>query len=340
MGCEPGTLAGSTPLDQGRDAFETRWGVRLPAAPGLHALQMIDAAIDGRLKALWSIGYDVLLTHPNSSDTARALGALDLVVVQDLFLTETAREFGSVFLPACSSFEKDGTFMNAERRIQRVRAALRPIGDSKPDWQILCEVARAMGVAGFAFAGPEEIWNEVRALCEGARGMTYARLDEKGLQWPCPAEDHPGTPILHRDTFALGSRAPLRPVEYHATPEAASDAYPFQLMTGRSLYQFNAGTMTRRTKNNELRPADLLDISPDDAKRLDMHDTDVVRVVSRYGSAMLPLRLNTAIQPGRLFATFQTPEVFLNALTGPHRDETTGTPEYKVTAVRIEAVRS
>jgi formate dehydrogenase major subunit len=339
MGCEPGLLAGSTPLDQGRDAFERQWGAPLPAARGLHALHMIDAAIDGRLKALWSIGYDVLLTHPNSSDTRRALRALDLVIVQDLFLTETAREFGSVFLPACSSFEKDGTFMNAERRVQRVRAALRPVGESKPDWQILCEAARTMGVAGFAFASPEEIWNEVRTLCDGARGMAYARLDERGLQWPCPAEDHPGTPILHRNTFALGPRTALRPVEYVPTPETVSDAYPFQLMTGRSLYQFNAGTMTRRTKNNELRPADLLDVSPDDAKRLDVHDGDVVRVLSRYGSAVLPIRLNTAIQHGHLFATFQTPEVFLNALTGPHRDETTGTPEYKMTAVRIETVR-
>ena len=339
MGCEPGTLAGATPLNQGREAFERHWGVRLPATNGLHAMHMIDAAVDGRLKALWSIGYDVLLTHPNSSDTAHALRALDLVIVQDLFLTETAREFGSVFLPACSSFEKDGTFMNAERRIQRVRAALRPLGASKPDWQILSEVARTMGTAGFAFTGPEEIWNEVRALCEGARGMTYARLDVNGLQWPCPTEAHPGTPILHRDAFALGPRAALRPVEYRPTPEAPADAYPFQLMTGRSLYQFNAGTMTRRTKNNELRPADLLEVSPDDAKRLDLHDSEVVRVVSRYGSAMMPVRLNTAIQPGQLFATFQTPEVFLNALTGPHRDETTGTPEYKVTAVRIETVR-
>jgi formate dehydrogenase major subunit len=336
MGCEPGTLTGSTSLDSGRDAFERRWGVSLPATRGLHALQMINAAIEGKVKALWSNGYDVLLTHPNASDTARALRALDLVIIQDLFLTETAREFGTVFLPACSSFEKDGTFMNAERRIQRVRAALRPVGASKPDWQILCEVARAMGVSGFNFTSPEEIWNEVRTLCEGARGMTYARLDTGGLQWPCPAEDHPGTQILHRDTFAVGPRAALRPVEYRPTPETPSDTYPFQLMTGRSLYQFNAGTMTRRTKNNELRPADLLDVSPDDAKQLDVHDRDVVRVVSRYGYAMLPVRLNPAIQPGQMFATFQTSEVFLNALTGPHRDETTGTPEYKVTAVRVE----
>jgi formate dehydrogenase major subunit len=297
---------------------------------------MMDAAIDGRVKGLWAIGYDVLLTNPNAIETARALRSLDLVIVQDMFLTETAREYGSVFLPACSSFEKEGTFMNAERRIQRVRAALRPMGASKPDWRILCEVARAMGAKGFTFANPGEIWDEVRALCEGARGMTYARLDEGGLQWPCPTEDHAGTSILHCDTFALGARASLQAVEYRETPEEVTPVYPFQLITGRSLYQFNAGTMTGRTRNNELRPTDVLDISPDDAEPLDVHDGELVRVVSRYGSAVLPVHPNAAIRPGQLFATFQQPKVFLNALTGPHRDDVTGTPEYKMTAVRLE----
>jgi formate dehydrogenase major subunit len=264
------------------------------------------------------------------------LRALDLVIVQDMFLTETAREYGSVFLPACSSFEKEGTFMNAERRIQRVRAALAPAGASKPDWLILCEVARAMGGRGFEFASPEEIWDEVRALCVGARGMTYARLDTRGLQWPCPAENHPGTALLHRDSFARGPRASLQAVEYRATPETVTAGYPFQLITGRSLYQFNAGTMTARTKNNELRPTDVLDMSLNDAARAGIQEGDVVRVVSRYGSAVLPVHLSSAIRAGQLFATFHRPKVFLNAVTGPHRDATVGTPEYKITAVRLE----
>ena len=340
MGCGPDVLTGSAPLDQARPAFERHWGVSLPTTPGLNVLTMMDAAGDGRLKALWSIGYDVLLTNPNATDTVRALRALDLVIVEDMFLTETARECGSVFLPACSSFEKVGTFMNAERRIQRVRAALRPTGGSKPDWKILCEVARAMGARGFDFTSPEEIWNEVRALCEGARGMTYARLDEGGLQWPCPTQDHPGTSILHRDTFAHGARASLQAVEYRATPEQVTPVYPFQLITGRSLYQFNAGTMTGRTRNNELRPTDVLDMSLDDAEPLDVRDGEIVRVVSRYGSAVLPVHPNAAIRPGQLFATFQQPGVFLNRLTGPHRDDVTGTPEYKVTAVRIERLKA
>ena len=297
MGCDPRALAGSTPIDQGRDTFEQQWGVPVPRTAGLHMLEMLDGAAAGRIKGLWVIGYDVLLTNPNSSETARALQSLDLLIVQDLFLTETAREFGTIFLPACSGFEKEGTFMNAERRIQRVRAALRPVGESKPDWQIVSEVARAMGARGFAFSGPDEIWDEVRGLCSGARGMTYARLDAGGLQWPCPEEDHPGTPILHREVFASGPRATLRRVEYHATPEQVSDSYPFLLITGRSLYQFNAGTMTGRTRNNELRPADVLDISPADALALNVRDGERVRVLSRYGTAILPARISDTVAP-------------------------------------------
>lgn len=336
MGCDPGILTGSTPIDQGRNRFERQWAVRLPTARGLNMLEMLDGATEGRVKGLWTVGYDVLLTNPDSARTAQALRALDLLIVEDLFLTETAREYATVFLPACSAFEKDGTFMNAERRIQRVRRAIPPVGGSKPDWEIFCNVARAMGAPGFSFEHPSQIWDEVRGLCDGARGMTYQRLDSAGLQWPCPAEDHPGTLTLHADRFAGGPRAALQVVGYRPTPETVSDAYPFLLNTGRSLYQFNAGTMTRRTPNNALRPADLLDVSPLDAAELGVHDGDAIRVTSRYGSAVLPARVNAGIARGQLFATFQTPGVFLNALTSPHRDSIVGTPEYKVTAVRLE----
>ena len=338
MGCDPGSLPGSVPLDRGRQRAEALWGVPLPVTRGLHQMETMDAALDGRLKALWTIGYDVLMTNPNATETLRALRPLELVIVQDMFLTETARECGTVFLPACSSFEKEGTFMNAERRIQRVRSALRPLGASKPDWRILCEVARSMGGQGFGFASPEQIWDEVRALCDGARGMTYARLDERGLQWPCPSEEHPGTPILHRDTFPVGPRAQLQTVEYRETCEAVAPEYPFTLMTGRSLYQFNAGTMTGRTLNNQLRPSDVLDMSSVDADRLGFTAGQSVRVTSRYGSATLPVGLNDTVNPGELFATFQSPDILLNVLTGPNRDASVGTPEYKVTAVQVEPI--
>jgi formate dehydrogenase major subunit len=338
MGCDPGVLPGSMPLDRGRHAAQAIWGAALPVTRGLRQLEMMDAALSGQLKALWAIGYDILLTNPNATQTLSALRSLELVIVQDMFLTETARECGTVFLPACSSFEKDGTFMNAERRIQRVRATLRPLHNSEPDWQILCGIARAMGGRGFGFRSPEEIWDEVRALCDGARGMTYARLDAGGLQWPCPNEQHPGTPILHRDTFPVGPRAPLQAVEYHATSEVVTRQFPFMLMTGRSLYQFNAGTMTGRTLDNELRPSDVLEVSARDAGRLALRDGQMVRVTSRYGSATLPVCVNETVNAGQLFATFHSPAILLNALTGPNHDTWVGTPEYKVTAVQVEAI--
>ena len=337
MGCEPNTLPGSISLKDGRAAIEREWNGSLPATRGLHLLQMMDAAVEHAFSGLYAIGYDLLLTNANMAHTRRALAALDFVIIQDLFLTETAREFGTVFLPASSSFEKDGTFMNAERRIQRVRQAMAPLGQSKPDWRITCELAHAMGHSeGFEFAGPEEIWNEVRGLSAGARGMTYARLDRGGLQWPCPSEDHPGTTILHTNGFASGPRATLQPVSYQPGPEACSPDYPFVLNTGRTLYQFNAATMTGRTPNNALRPSDILDVFPDDADALGLKDGDVARIVSRYGSATIPVRLNQGMSPRQLFATFHDPAVALNRATGPHRDAVTGTPEYKVVAVRVE----
>jgi formate dehydrogenase major subunit len=229
--------------------------------------------------------------------------------------------------------------MNAERRIQRVRRALQPVGSSQPDWKIICDLAREMGhVDGFEFMNPEEIWNEIRDACEGARGMTYQRLDHAGLQWPCPEESHPGTPILHVDAFASGVRAPLRIVEYRPTPEQATPKYPFVLTTGRSLYEFNAGTMTGRSRTRELRPSDLLEIAPTDAEAAGVRNGDFMRVVSRYGSATIPVRVSPAIRAGELFATFHTARTFLNNVTSSHRDGRVGTPEFKVTAVRIERI--
>jgi formate dehydrogenase major subunit len=339
MGCEPKTLPGSISLEDGRAVFEEIWRTAIPRTAGLHQLDMLGAAASGRVRALWTIGYDVLLTNPQARQTARALANMGLVIIQDLFMTETARQYGSVFLPACSSFEKDGTFMNAERRIQRVRQALPPIGESKPDWQIICDLARAMGhPQGFDFTGPQQIWDEIRQGCTGARGMSYARLDRAGLQWPCPNEAHAGTPILHVDRFASGVRAPLMQVSYDGTLEQTTPKYSFVLTTGRCLYEFNASTMTGRCRTRELRPVDLLEISPADAATIDVRDGDRIRVTSRYGAATIAANVTPSVRNGELFATFHTATTFLNAVTGPHRDRATGTPEYKVTAVRIEKV--
>jgi formate dehydrogenase major subunit len=337
MGCDPGTLTGSVSVEQGKDLFESVWRASLPAAQGLNLMEMMDAGETGKLKALWVIGYDVFLTNANAHATRRALQSLELLIVQDMFLTQTAREFGSVFLPAASSFEKDGTFMNAERRVQRVRKAIEPVGNAISDWEILCAVARAMGKGEFFnFHSPEEIWNEIRRVWKAGSGVTYPRLEKAGLQWPCASEEDPGTQILHTGLFSIGERAQLRRIHYRPTDETTTEEFPFLLTTGRTLYQFNAGTMTMRTKNIVLRPADVLDISPEDTGRLGLQVGEKVKILSRHGETMLPVAINPAVKPGELFTTFHTAEVFLNYVTGPYRDRHVKSPEYKVTAVRIE----
>jgi formate dehydrogenase major subunit len=337
MGCEPDNLTGYVPIADNKTLFESVWQASVPAAKGLNLMQMMDAASDGNFKALWAIGYDVLLTNANATATRRALRALDLLIVQDLFLNETAKECASVFLPAASSFEKGGTFMNCERRVQRVRKILEPPGLAKPDWEIICAVARAMGKGDlFNYDSADSIWNEVRKVWKAGSGISYERIEQAGLQWPCPQENHPGTTILHRDSFPVGKKAALRRIPYESTPETTSAEFPFLLTTGRTLYHFNAGTMTLRTANVELYPGDFLDIAPADAEKLNLADGETVRLRSRHGEVKIPVRVNQAVKSGELFATFHTSAVFLNQMTSPHRDRYTLTPEYKVTAARIE----
>jgi formate dehydrogenase major subunit len=337
MGCEPGSLTGYVPVDVHRHRFEQAWNTPLPASRGLNLLQMVDAAGADQFKAIWTIGYDILLTNANAHVTREAMRKMECVVVQDLFLNETAREFGTIFLPAASTFEKDGTFMNAERRIQRVRRALSPRGNSRTDWEIIQQVAQAMGVSqGFQFDSAEAIWNEIRAVWPAVAGISYARIEPAGVQWPCPSEDAPATEVLHAEMFPIGPRATLARIDHRPTSEVVSEEFPFLLVTGRTLFHFNAGTMTYRTANRILHPHDYLDIAPDDAEQLAIEDGANVLVRSRYGEATLVARHNPAVQQGQLFTTFHDPALFVNHLTSSHRDSRVSAPEYKVTAVRIE----
>ena len=339
MGSEPKLLAGYVPIDEARAQFETAWGAALPATKGKNMMEMLDAAVDGKFKALWCIGYDIMLTNPNAHETRRAMEQLDLVIVQDLFMNQTAKEFAHVFLPAASSFEKDGTFMNGERRVQRVHKAIEPVGESRADWEIVCAVARALGhEKQFAYRSAEEIWDEVRAVWGQAAGMSYARLDQRGLQWPCPSEDNPGTDTLHVSEFTHGKTTPLRRIEYVSPPELTSDEFPFLLTTGRNLYQYNAATQTSRTPNNTMRQTDYVNVSTADARRLGLCDGETVRLRSQQGSAELPVQISDTVKPGILYATFHNARVFLNEITTSQRDRYTKTPEYKVTAVCVEKV--
>lgn len=339
MGCEPATLTGAVAIDQRTELFEAAWGAPPPRTPGLTVVEMIDAAAEGRLKALWAIGYDILATLPQEAKAVEALRRLDLLVVQDIFLTETARELGHVVLPAAASFEKDGTFMNAERRLQRVRRAIEPPGACRTDWKILCDLAGRMGFGPqFAYRSAEEIWEEIRRVWPEGAGISYARLEHGGLQWPCRDDTDPGTGVLHAERFAVGPKAALRPVDYAPTPETIDGEFPFLLTTGRSLYQFNVGNMSRRTANVQLRTTDSLDLAPDDGRALGLSDGDPARLRSRWGETRLPVRLDPAVKPGEAFATFHDPAVRLNRVTGPRRDALVGAPEYKVTAVSIQPV--
>jgi formate dehydrogenase major subunit len=287
---------------------------------------------------LWSIGYDIVMTNPNMHYTRRAMEKLDLVIVQDIFINETAKEFGDVFLPAASSFEKDGTFMNGERRIQRVRQAVPPQGEARSDWEIVCDIARLMGKGEhFAWQSAEEIWDEVRSLWPEAAGISYERMDnEGGLQWPCVDENDPGTGTLHTEKFTHGRTTALRRIEYVAPPKLTSKEFPLVLTTGRNLYQYNAATQTARTPNDGLHSTDYLQVSPTDAAHLGLEEGETVRLRSEQGHADLPVRISDRVKDGEVYTTFHSTRVFLNQITTSHRDRYTKTPEYKITAVRIE----
>ncbi len=343
MGCEPRLLAGGQPLRDPEvlSKFQSAWGVTLPTGRGLNLLEMMDNATAGSFKALWAFGYDVYLTLANEAATARAMSKLELVVVQDLFMNKTAERFGHIFLPAASVFEKDGTFMNSDRRVQRVRRVLSPAGQSRPDSWIFAQVAKRLGYsAHFEHPSAEAIWDEIRSVWPAGAGLSYARLDRDlpgAPQWPCPDEEHPGTPMLHQERFAHAERASLRPVAFTPSPEKIDPAYPYRLTTGRHLHQFNAGTMTRRTPNIQLRSTDELEISPVDAEALGLQSGDWATVQSRHGQIDLPVRVLDRIRPGDLFTTFHDPDLFVNRVTSSVRDRSEKTPEYKFTAVTITA---
>jgi formate dehydrogenase major subunit len=337
MGCDPGILAGAQPVKEAREAFEQAWNAKLPKEQGLHLMQMIDAAAAGEMKALIVIGYDIAATLANKSEVAKALAKIDHIIVIDLFETETAKSFGHIVLPAASGFEKDGTFMNAERRIQRVHKLVEPPGTVRADWAIICDLANRMGYGeAFSYSSPEGIWDEIRQVWSAAAGISYQRLDEQGLQWPCPNESHPGTAILHEKRFPHGLKARLRPLHFRASPEKTNADYPIMLATGRKLFQFNVGTMTRRSSILQLRPTDMLDIAPKDASDLGVSEGETVCLSSRYGSARLPVHISERIKPGRAFTSFHDPAHHVNRVTSPHRDRMVGAPEYKLTAVRID----
>lgn len=316
--------------------FERAWGVEgLPRQPGMTVTKMLDAALEGDLTALYIMGENPAVSGPDSGHVREALERLDFLVVADILENETM-SYADVVLPAASFAEKDGTITNTERRVQRIRKAIEPVGDSKPDWEIIRLLARKMGAGGFDFPSPKEVFEEIRELTPSYAGITYTRLGTQGLQWPCPSEEHPGTPILHVNGFARG-RGKFTPCEFREPAESPDEEYPLILTTGRVLFHFHTGTMTRRSPSlvKELDRA-FVEVNPGDAASLGVDNGDMVEVSSRRGSVEVEARVTDRVDEGAIFMPFHFAEAAANNLTIAALDPVSGIPEFKVCAARIE----
>jgi len=335
MGSQPGQLTGYQAVGDPvvRARFAALWGKEPPAQPGLTIPEMLNAATRGRLRALWIQGEDIAQSDPDEASVLRALESLELLVVQELFMTETARR-AQLVLPAAGFLEQDGTFTNAERRMQRVNAALAPPGAARPDWRVARDLARALGLA-WRYETPADVLAEIaRAAPRLFGGVSWERLGADGLQWPCPDAAHPGTTILHAARFVRG-RALLSRVAFVESPEANAPGYPLALITGRVRQHYNVGTMTRRTPHALLVADDALALHPQDAAPLGLAQGDRARIESRHGASEARVVLDTGLVPGTAFLSFHFPETHANRVVGPAHDPESHCPEYKLTAVRV-----
>lgn len=338
VGCLPTYFSGYQSLDDPNLAalHLQITGRPLPTKRGMKTPDMWDAALDGRLKGLWIIGYDVAQTDPNLKKVHDALKHVEFLIVQDLFLSETTK-FAHLVLPGASFLEKDGTFTNLERRIQLIRKVVDPPNGILPDWRVVCEVSNRMGYP-MPYRHPSEIMDEIARLTPMFAGVSYDRLDDHaGLQWPVPTATHEGTSLMHRDTFPKG-KAHFVPVDYLPPGEAASEEYPFVLTTGRVLQHYNCGAQTRRTEILQVVDTDVLEMHANDAERLHLEEGAIVRLVSARGEAILPVVRSERVLPGHLFTSFHFPASTVNELLSSSADESSKCPEYKVSAVRVEPV--
>jgi len=361
LGALPNVFPGGKPVtsEVDRHWFEQAWGVQLPAEVGLKVTEVPNAILEGKVRALIIDGENPMMSDPNTVHFAHALEKLDFLVVVDLFLTETARR-AHIVLPAAGWGEKDGTFTNTERRVQRVRPAVRPPGEAKPDWWIFKELSARLGYTGMAYDTPEDIWNELRHVVPAIYGgMSYTRLDgSHGLAWPCPTEDHPGTPVLHQGGhFTTPSgKAALKPVLFHpiSVPEGdrkafeapiighiaerPDDEFPFMLTTGRRVYHYHTGTMTRKAPLlAQLGPEELIELNPADANVLDVREGDYIKVITRRGAVIAKAWITSRVPPHVVFGTFHYWEASCNEETNADNlDPLSGIPEFKISAAKVE----
>ncbi len=342
MGGLPNVYPGyqNVTLPENKAKFEKAWGVELSDEIGLTHTEIFDAIYDGKVTALYMVGENPLLTEANAKHVREAIENPDLFfVAQDIFLSETA-ELADVVLPAASFAEKDGTNTNTERRVQRVRKAIPPRGDSKPDWWITSQIAQKMGEPGFDFSEPSEIMDEIASVTPIYGGISYERIEEVGLQWPCRDESDPGTQYLHKGKFARpNGKGQFVPLEYKKSAEIADAEYPLILTTDRSLYHYHSATMTRRVAGlEELDSNEWLKLSPADAEQFGIEDGEWVEVYSRRGKIKVRAQVTDVCPSGVCSMTFHFHESPTNEITNPALDPVAKIPETKVTAVRVEKV--
>ena len=322
--------------------FEGDWGVSLNPEAGLTTMEMVDAAEKGSIRGYFVMGENPMMSEPDLRHARHVIESLDFILVQDIFLNETG-EYADIILPATSFAEKDGTFTNSDRRVQLIRPAVPSPGVARDDWEVLCDLAERVETrlgretsAGFAFDTPAQIWDEMARLTPPFQGITHERIArEDGVHWPCPTPDHPGTPYLFTDTFPRG-KGVLTPLDYRPAMEEPDDDYPFILSTGRVLYHWHGGTMTRRSKLDDIYPEPTVEIHPQDATPLGISAGDWIKVRSRRGEIEVKTLITERSPQGMVFIPFHFAEAAANELTLDARDPTAKIPDYKMCAVAIE----
>ncbi len=335
MGSFPHELPGYQHVsnDAAREIFDREWGVAVDREPGLRINNMLDAAVEGSFKAIYIQGEDIAQSDPDSRHVIAGLTAMECVIVQDLFLNETAN-YAHIFLPGTTFLEKDGTFTNAERRINRVRRVIQPL-PGLADWEVTLRLADALGVNIGTYSHPSEVMDEIARTTASFATVSYKTLDELGsVQWPCNAAAPAGTPVMHVDQFVRGLGRFIV-TEYIPTEERSGPRFPLLLTTGRILSQYNVGAQTRRTENSRWHEEDLLEINPFDAEQRGVREADWVRIASRAGETTLRARITDRVAPGVVYTTFHHPMTQANVITTDHSDWATNCPEYKVTAVQV-----
>ncbi len=353
MGGLPNVYPGYQPVinEEVIKKFESAWGGAAPAKVGLTVTEMMPGIPEGKVHALYVLGENPIMSDPDSAHIRHCLEAIDLFILQEIFPTETAA-YADILLPGVTFVEKTGTFTNTERRVQMVHKAIEPIGEARDDWQITAELAKrilALGgrnlladapLKGWDYANSEEILAEVSKLTPSYAGINHARLDNgERLQWPVPTVDHPGTPILHTKAFSRG-KGKFMPIEFVPPPELPNDEYPFILSTGRVLYHWHGGEMTRRAKGlMEVYGKPLVELNPDDAQKMGVNGNKTLRIASRRGVIEAEAFVTDRVPPGMVFANFHFPESSANELTLAALDPVAKIPEYKVCAVSVELVK-